>query len=93
MKVYAEYQYEEAQEVRRILYIENLSIRNHDGSAVAIFYQNGRRMVYCPEDGKRLVLENLDIKNDSNIVTLVDRKETFWTSLKNKIIDLLFEEE
>lgn len=93
MKLYAEFQYEDAKEVRRILYIENLKIRNHKATAVVIFYQSGRRMAYCPEDGKRLVIENLDLKEDSNIITLVNKKEDFWTSLKNKIMDLLFEEE
>ena len=93
MKTYAEYQYEDAKEVRRMLYIEDLVIRNHKGTAVIIFYQNGRRMAYCPEDGKRLIIENLDLKEESSILTLVEQKEDFWTSLKDKITDLFFEEE
>lgn len=93
MKTYAQYQYEDAKEVRRILYIENLVIRKHKGTAVIIFYRNGRRMAYCPEDGERLIIENLDLKEESSIITLVECKEDFWSSLKDKITDLFFEEE
>ena len=50
-------------------------------------------MAYCPEDGKRLIIENLDLKEESSILTLVEQKEDFWTSLKDKITDLFFEEE
>ena len=72
------------------MYIEDLVIRNHKGTAVIIFYQNGRRMAYCPEDGKRLIIENLDLKEESSILTLVEQKEDFWTSLKDKITEICF---
>ncbi len=42
-------------------------------------------MAYCPEDGKRLIIENLDLKEESSILTLVEQKKIFGLHSKIKL--------
>ena len=85
MKTYAEYQYEDAKEVRRVLYIEDLVIRNHKGTAVIIFIRMVGGWHIVQKMGKRLIIENLDLKEESSILTLVEQKKIFGLHSKIKL--------
>lgn len=73
---YGKFQTREKEEVFKIVMVENAYYGQKVIDAVLIHYMNGDRMCYHPGTGERLVVENIDLRNNALVIVLVDKSKS-----------------
>lgn len=92
MKYYQTFQNRPKEEVYQIMMAQNAYYNQEEVDAILIRYSNGDRMCYNPRNGKRLVVENIDLRDHTSLIILVDKSESGWRSIFTQLKMLLEEE-
>lgn len=85
MEYYHQYQTKEKEEVYSVVLAQDAYLSDELIDVVVIHYKDGSRMGYNTKTGKRVVIENVILTNQTSVVTLVEQ----LPSKTNRIIKLI----